>query len=37
MIVGRENNRLLYRRGRESEGGENRDKRIVLMELIMQE
>jgi hypothetical protein len=33
-VVGRENNGLLYRRKRESEEGENRDKRIVMMEWV---
>jgi hypothetical protein len=32
-----ENNGLLYQRRRESEECENRDKRIVMMELIIQE
>jgi hypothetical protein len=33
--IGKENNGLLLRRRRESEGGENRDEKIVMAKLIV--
>jgi hypothetical protein len=36
-VVGREDNGLQYRRRKENEEGENMDKRIVMIELIIQE
>jgi hypothetical protein len=35
-VVGRENNGLKHRKRRESEGGKNRDKKIVMVKLAIQ-
>jgi hypothetical protein len=34
--MGRENNGLQHRRRRETEGGKNRDKKVVIVRLIIQ-
>jgi hypothetical protein len=36
-VVGRDKHGLQYRRRRESEEGKNRDKKIVMLKLIIQE